>query len=149
MPVPVRSAASSGRYSCRACSPSPFFLGAFDFESFATLATFVGLPPDLALGYGLFLIAGTTVWPLLFLSLGEYLPGELTLVTGLWYATVISPGFALAFYTGQTGLELVTFLIFVPLAHWIYGLGLAGTITYLGGRRRRPSTGRTSTNERR
>jgi len=116
-------------------------LGAFDFESFATLATFVGLPPDLALGYGLFLIAGTTVWPLLFLSLGEYLPGELTLVTGLWYATVISPGFALAFYTGQTGLELVTFLIFVPLAHWIYGLGLAGTITYLGGRRRRPSTG--------
>ncbi|PGF17952.1 cytochrome C oxidase subunit I [Natrinema sp. CBA1119] len=116
-------------------------LGAFDFESFATLATFVGLPADLALGYGLFLIAGTTVWPLLFLSLGEYLPGELTLVTGLWYATVISPGFALAFYTGQTGLELVTFLIFVPLAHWIYGLGLAGTITYLGGRRRRPSTG--------
>ncbi|WP_226041656.1 DUF6789 family protein [Natrinema sp. DC36] len=116
-------------------------LGAFDLESFATLTTFVGLPANLALGYGLFLVGGMTVWPLLFLSLGEYLPGELTLVTGLWYATVISPGFALAFYTGQTGLELVTFLIFVPLAHWIYGLGLAGTIAYLGGRRRRPSTG--------
>jgi len=116
-------------------------LGAFDFESFATLATFVGLPPDLALGYGLFLIAGTTVWPCCSSRWASICRASSPLVTGLWYATVISPGFALAFYTGQTGLELVTFLIFVPLAHWIYGLGLAGTITYLGGRRRRPSTG--------
>ncbi|QLK26094.1 cbb3-type cytochrome c oxidase subunit I [Natrinema zhouii] len=116
-------------------------LGVFDLESFATLATFVGLPANLALGYGLFLVGGMTVWPLLFLSLGEYLPGELTFITGLWYATVIASGFALAFFTGQSGLELVTYLIFVLLAHWIYGLGLAGTITYLGGRQRRPSTG--------
>jgi cytochrome c oxidase subunit 1 len=116
-------------------------LGAFDLEAVATLATFVGLPANLALGYGLFLVGGMTVWPLLFLSLGEYLPGELTLVTGLWYATVVSSGFALAFYTGQSGLELVTYLLFVLLGHWIYGLGLAGTITYLGGRQRRPSTG--------
>ncbi|WP_226479036.1 DUF6789 family protein [Natrinema amylolyticum] len=116
-------------------------LGVFDLESFATLATFVGLPANLALGYGLFVVGGMTVWPLLFLSLGEYLPGELTLVTGLWYATVIASGFALAFYTGQPGLELVAYLLFVLLAHWIYGLGLAGTIASLGGRRRRPSTG--------
>ncbi|WP_121744793.1 DUF6789 family protein [Natronorubrum halophilum] len=116
-------------------------LGAFELESFANLATFVGLPANLTLGYGLFLVGGMTVWPLLFLSLGEYLPGELTLVTGLWYATVIASGFALAFYTGQLGLELVTYLLFVLLAHWIYGLGLAGTIAFLGGRQRRPSTG--------
>ncbi|WP_226006547.1 DUF6789 family protein [Natrinema salinisoli] len=116
-------------------------LGVFDLESFANLATLVGLPANLALGYGLFLVGGMTVWSLLFLSLGEYLPGELTLVTGLWYATVIASGFAIAFYTGQTGLELVAYLLFVLLAHWIYGLGLAGTIAYLGGRRRRPSTG--------
>ncbi|OLZ41037.1 cytochrome C oxidase subunit I [Natrinema saccharevitans] len=116
-------------------------LGAFDLEAFATLATFVGLPANLALGYGLFLAGGMTVWPLLFLSLGEYLPGELTLVTGLWYATVIASGFALAFYTGQSGLELVTYVLFVIVAHWIYGLGLAGTIAVLGGRQRRPSTG--------
>ncbi|WP_455449772.1 DUF6789 family protein [Natrinema thermotolerans] len=116
-------------------------LGSFDLEAFATLATFIGLPANLALGYGLFLLGGMTVWPLLFLSLGEYLPGELTLVTGLWYATVIASGFALAFYTGQSGLELVTYVLFVIVAHWVYGLGLAGTIAVLGGRQRRPSTG--------
>ncbi|WP_339103615.1 DUF6789 family protein [Haloterrigena salinisoli] len=116
-------------------------LGVFDLESFADLATLVGLPANLALGYGLFLFAGMTVWPLLFLSLGEYLPGELTFITGLWYATVIASGFVIAFYTGQTGLELVTYLVFALLAHWIYGLGLAGMITYLGGRRPMSSEG--------
>ncbi|QLG47758.1 DUF6789 family protein [Natrinema halophilum] len=118
-------------------------LGVFDLESFANLATFIGLPSSVALGYTLFLVGGMTVWSLLFLSLGEYLPGELTLVTGLWYATVIASGFAIAFYTGQTDLELVAYLVFVLLAHWLYGLGLAGTIAYLGGRQRRPSTGET------
>ncbi|WP_049901970.1 DUF6789 family protein [Natrinema sp. J7-1] len=115
-------------------------LGVFDLESFATLATFVGLPANLGLGYALFVAGGMTVWPLLFLSLGEYLPGTLTLVTGLWYATVIASGFALAFYTGQPGLQLVAYLLFVLLGHWSYGLGLAGTIATLGGRQRRPST---------
>ncbi|WP_254764069.1 DUF6789 family protein [Natrinema marinum] len=118
-------------------------LGAFDLASFANLATLVGLPASVALGYGLFLVGGMTVWALLFLSLGEYLPGELTLVTGLWYATVIASGFAIAFYTGQSGLELVAYLVFVLLAHWLYGLGLAGTIAYLGGRQRRRSMGET------
>ncbi|WP_408958624.1 DUF6789 family protein [Natrinema sp. 74] len=118
-------------------------LGVFDLESFANLATLLGLPESVALGYALFLVGGMTVWSLLFLSLGEYLPGELTLVTGLWYATVIASGFAIAFYSGQSGLELVAYLVFVLIAHWLYGLGLAGTITYLGGRQRRPSTGET------
>ncbi|WP_247000644.1 DUF6789 family protein [Halosolutus gelatinilyticus] len=113
-------------------------LGVFDLDSFAGLATLVGFPSNVALGYAVFLVGGMTVWPLLFLALGEYLPGELTLVTGLWYATVAASGFAIAFHTTQTGLELVAYLVFVLLAHWIYGLGLAGTIEYLGGRRPSP-----------
>ncbi|MFC4541955.1 DUF6789 family protein [Halosolutus amylolyticus] len=109
-------------------------LGAFDLEAFAGLATLVGLPANPGLGYVIFLLGGMTTWPLLFLALGEYLPGELTLVTGLWYATVIASGFAIGFHTDQAGLELVAYLVFVLLAHWIYGLGLAGTIAFLGGR---------------
>ncbi len=107
-------------------------LGVFDLASFADLAGLVGLPATVGLGYLIFLVGGMTVWPLLFLTLGEYLPGELNLVTGLGYATVISTGFAIAFYAGQIGLELVGYLVFTLVAHWAYGLGLAGTLEYLG-----------------
>ncbi|TYL38644.1 cytochrome C oxidase subunit I [Natronococcus pandeyae] len=113
-------------------------LGAFDLESFADLATLVGLPANATFGYAVFLAGGMTTWPLLFLALGEYLPGELSLITGLWYSTVIASGFVIGFYTGQTGLELVAYLLFVLLSHWVYGLGLAGTIEYLGGRHPAP-----------
>ncbi|MFC4437669.1 MULTISPECIES: DUF6789 family protein [Natrialbaceae] len=113
-------------------------LGVFDLESFADLATLVGLPANTTFGYVVFLAGGMTTWPLLFLALGEYLPGELSLVTGLWYSTVIASGFAIGFFTGQTGLELVTYLLFVLLSHWVYGLGLAGTVEYLGSRHPSP-----------
>ncbi|WP_049924772.1 DUF6789 family protein [Halopiger djelfimassiliensis] len=113
-------------------------LGAFDLDSFAGLATLVGLPSSVPLGYAVFLAGGTVTWPLLFLALGEYLPGKLSLVTGLWYSTVIASGFAIAFQTDQTGLELVAYLVFVLLAHWVYGLGLAATIEFLGGRHPAP-----------
>ncbi|MFC6717678.1 DUF6789 family protein [Natrialbaceae archaeon GCM10025810] len=116
-------------------------IGVFNLESFAELSVLVGLPENVLVGYGLFLFAGMTTWPLLFLTLGEYLPGELTLVTGLWYSTVIASGFAIAFYTGQTRLELVAYLAFVLIAHWLYGLGLAGTTAYLGAGGRGPPPG--------
>ncbi|WP_440764997.1 DUF6789 family protein [Natronorubrum sp. DTA7] len=117
-------------------------IGVFDLESFAGLAVLVGLPASATLGYGVFLAGGMLTWPLLFLALGEYLPGELSFVTGLWFSTVIASGFAIAFHTDQIGLELVGYLVFVLLAHWIYGLGLAGTVEYLGGRHRTPTEDR-------
>ncbi|WP_436343681.1 DUF6789 family protein [Natronorubrum sp. FCH18a] len=113
-------------------------LGAFDLEAFAGLATLVGLPASVPLGYVVFLAGGMITWPLLFLAFGEYLPGELSFVTGLWFSTIISTGFAIAFHTDQAGLELVAYLMFVLLSHWIYGLGLAGIVEYLGGRHPAP-----------
>ncbi len=113
-------------------------LGFFDLAGFADLASLIGLPPSVGLGYAIFIAGGMTTWALLFLAFAEYLPGELSLVSGLWYATIVSFGFLIAFYTDQTGLELVGYIVFSVVAHWMYGLGLAGTIEYLEGRRPAP-----------
>ena len=41
----------------------------------------------------------------------------------------------LAFYTGQTGLELVGYVAFSLVAHWLYGFGLAVVLEFLELRR--------------
>ncbi|MFB6206628.1 MAG: DUF6789 family protein [Haloglomus sp.] len=111
-------------------------VGVLDPASFGELASLVGLPTSPVLGAMLFLVGGTVTWPLLFLAFQEYLPGRLLFETGLVFATLISSGFLVAFYTGQSGLELLGYIGFVLVAHWAYGLGLTVTFQYL--RRRGP-----------
>jgi len=106
-------------------------VGVLDPASFGELATLVGLPASPLLGAALFLVGGTVTWPLLFLTFQEYLPGRLLFETGLTFATLISTGFVIAFYTGQSGLELLGYIGFVLVAHWAYGLGLTVTFQYL------------------
>ncbi|MGA9403014.1 DUF6789 family protein, partial [Haladaptatus sp.] len=105
-------------------------LNVFSLSSFVNLAGFIG-QQSVVVGYFLFLIGGMTTWALLFAVLAEYLPGEPRIITGLAFATVIAVGFALAFYTGQTGLHLLAYVIFVLIAHWFYGFGLSATFEYL------------------
>jgi cytochrome c oxidase subunit 1 len=112
------------------------FVGVFDPASFGELAELVGLDPNPYVGIALFLVGGTVTWPLLFLAFFEFLPGRLMFETGLVFATLISTGFFVAFYTGQAGLALVGYLGFVLVAHWAYGLGLSVTLQYLRARRR-------------
>jgi cytochrome c oxidase subunit 1 len=112
-------------------------VGVLDPASFGELATLVGLPASPLLGVGLFLVGGTVTWPLVFLVFQEYVPGRFLFETGLVFATIIATGFAIAFYTGQSGLALVGYLGFVLVAHWSYGLGLAVTLQYLRKRARR------------
>ncbi|RXK46908.1 DUF6789 family protein [Halorientalis pallida] len=111
------------------------FIGVFDVSAFAELGGLVGLGEDARAGYLLFILGGVTTWAILFRAIAEFLPGRLLVVTGLSYATIMSTGFTVAFYTGQTGLELVGYLVFALVAHWLYGLGLAGTIRYAEYRR--------------
>ncbi|WP_368411772.1 DUF6789 family protein [Haladaptatus halobius] len=108
-------------------------LGVFDLSSFSELAELVGMR-GVTLGYLLFLVGGMTTWALLFATLAEFLPGRPRIVTGIAYATIISVGFGLAFYTGQTGLQLLGYLVFVLIAHWFYGVGLSVTFEYVGAR---------------
>ena len=112
-------------------------LGVFELSSFAELASLAGLPASVALGYGLFLVGGMSTWALLFVALATYMPGGPLVVRGLSYATIVSFGFAIAFYTGQSGLGLLGFLVFVLVAHWLYGFGLAATIQSLANYRSR------------
>ncbi|WP_372910656.1 DUF6789 family protein [Salinigranum sp.] len=110
-------------------------VGVFDLVSLTELAELVGLPPSPAVGAVLFLAGGTVTWPLLFLAFSDYLPGRLLFETGLVFATIISSGFLVAFYSGQTGLALVGYVAFVLVAHWAYGIGLAVTFRFLQAKR--------------
>ena len=115
-------------------------LGGFDLASFATTAELVGAEAvfgaDLLvpIGYVIFLGGGMTTWPLLFASLGEYLPGETYAKRGLVYGFVLWSGFALAFYGGYTGLGLVVYVLTTLLGHLGYGFALGSVFDYLGGR---------------
>jgi cytochrome c oxidase subunit 1 len=106
-------------------------VGVLDPASFGEIAELVGLPASPAIGAVLFLVGGTVTWPLLFLAFSDYLPGRLLFETGLVFATLISSGFAIAFYTGQSGLAFVGYLTFVLVSHWAYGVGLTVTFQYL------------------
>lgn len=112
-------------------------IGVLDPASFGEISELVGFSQNPYIGAVLFLVAGTVTWPLLFLAFQEYLPGRRMFETGLVFATLIATGFSVAFFTGQTGLALVGYLIFVFVAHWAYGLGLTVTFQYLKSRRNR------------
>ena len=111
-------------------------IGVLDPVSFGEIAELVGLGPSPTVGAVLFLIGGTITWPLIFLAFQEYLPGRLLFETGLVFATLISTGFLVAFYTGQQGLALIGYVGFVVVAHWAYGIGLTVTFDYLQRRQR-------------
>ncbi|MFB6157966.1 MAG: DUF6789 family protein [Haloferacaceae archaeon] len=116
-------------------------VGVLSPTSFAEIAELVGFPSSPLLGSALFLVGGTVTWPLLFLAFSEFLPGRLLFEKGLVFATIISTGFVVAFYTGQRGLALVGYLGFVIVAHWAYGLGLTVTFQFLRARRGTPEEG--------
>jgi hypothetical protein len=115
-------------------------LGGFDLQSFASTAELVGigavLGPDLLVpaGYIIFLGGGMTTWPLLFASLGEYLPGHNYARKGLFYGFVLWTGFVLAFYAGYTGFALGVYVVASLAGHLGYGFALGAIFDYLGGR---------------
>ncbi|WP_277555992.1 DUF6789 family protein [Halobaculum limi] len=111
-------------------------VGVFDPAALTEIAELVGLPERPIVGALLFLVGGTVTWPLLFLAFSEYLPGRLLFETGLVFATIISSGFIIAFYTGQSGIAFLGYLGFVLVAHWAYGIGLTVTFRYLQAKRR-------------
>ena len=101
-------------------------VGAFDLSAFASLTTVVGLPQSVVLGIVLFVSGGSTVLPLLYVTLSMFLPGRNLAEKGAWFAVVMWTGFAFAFYTGQTGTALVAFLVLTLAAHVAYGYAMGG-----------------------
>lgn len=102
-------------------------LGAFELATVAGLSDIVALGPSFTLGLAIFVAGGMTMLPLLFASLAVFLPGETVARRGAAFASIVWTGFAVAFWTGQSGVELALFLGLSLLAHVAYGYVL-GTI---------------------
>lgn len=114
-------------------------VGAFEFEAFSEIAQIVALdvvfPANApAVGFLMFLAGGMVTWPLLFAATGAYLPGRTYALKGLPYGAVLWTGFAMAFYTSQSGIALVLYLVLTFVAHLAYGFTLGAVFDYLGNR---------------
>jgi len=114
-------------------------VGAFHVDAFATLTELTGLgfllPSNpTAIGYLLFLAGGMITWPLLFASIGSYLPGETFAIRGIPFGFVLWTGFVMAFHADQTGVTLVLYAVLTLLAHVFYGFTLGSVFDYLSNR---------------
>jgi cytochrome c oxidase subunit 1 len=125
--VGVRGAAAAGAAGLAGTAAmAPFLVlaslvGALDLAAFAGLAEIVGLGPSVPLGLIILVGGGATTFPLLFLTLGPYLPGRTVGLKGLVFATVVWTGFVPGYYAGRSGVLLAVFLLLSLAAHWAYG----------------------------
>jgi cytochrome c oxidase subunit 1 len=93
--------------------------------------TVLGLPVSLVLGFAVFYAGGIFFWPTVFAAGAGRFPGENRILVGLSFAMLLWPGFALGFYTGQTGFALVAYLGATLLAHAVYGATLSASFEFL------------------
>lgn len=100
-----------------------------DIGIYETLADLAGVATGRTVGLGLFLGAGALAWPLMFATLGPYLPGESAVVRGVVFGITLWMGFLAGFAGDYSGLDLVVFVAFSGVAHLVYGalLGIAGS----------------------
>jgi hypothetical protein len=97
---------------------------------FAPFVAYLGVEPSLTVGVALFVLGGITVLPLMFLVVGSFLPPESPRYSrGITFATIFWLGFILAFWPGGGLLKISVFLLVSLLAHWVYGVTLAGFIS--------------------
>ena len=114
-------------------------LGGFELESLSMLGEMTGIQaiaPQYAtlIGYLLFLAGGMVTWPLLFASIGHYLPGDTNPKQGVFLGFVLWTGFVLAFYVDYTGFELAVYVLFTLIGHLVYGFCLGAVLHYFGNR---------------
>lgn len=90
-------------------------------DVFGTLAELAGVGDAPGVGLALFFGAGMFAWPLLFVTLGAYLPGSTRPQQGIVFAAVLWTGFITAFYSRYAGFDLVVFVVFSVVTHLAYG----------------------------
>lgn len=96
-------------------------LGAFELSAVAGLSDIVSLGPSFLIGAVIFVGGGMTTLPLLLVSLAVFLPGEAMSRKGAVFGAIVWTGFAVAFWSEQTGTALALFLAFTLAAHLAYG----------------------------
>lgn len=90
-------------------------------DVFGTLAELAGVGAAPTVGLALFFGAGMFAWPLLFVTLGAYLPGSTRPKQGIVFAGILWTGFIAAFYTRYAGFDLLVFIVFSVVTHLAYG----------------------------
>ncbi|MFB6077768.1 MAG: DUF6789 family protein [Halarchaeum sp.] len=101
---------------------------------FAALGSFVGDQPDPVVGFLLFVAIGVFAWPLVYLSLREYLPGRAPGVRGIVFAVPLWVGYAVVFGLGADAIPtpVLAFLAVTLVAHVVYGALLGFVAVRLG-----------------
>lgn len=112
-------------------------LDAFDPVQFGEMASLAGIGDpflgtgDPLVGYLIFVGGGMTTWPFLFAALHQYLPGWRMAVSGVTFAAIGWSGFAIAFYSGETGIALALFVVLTLLGQCLYGLVIGLVFEYV------------------
>jgi hypothetical protein len=102
-------------------------------DVFGAVADLAGVGDAPALGLALFFGAGMFAWPLLFVTLGAYLPGGTRPRQGVVFAAILWTGFVTAFYSRYTGTDLLVFVGFSIVTHLAYGYVLGFVAARLTG----------------
>lgn len=101
---------------------------------FDVIARFVRQPGNPYVGFLLYAVAGTVVWPLVFVALEDYIPrGPDPAVRGMVFAAALWVPFVI---TGRGNLEWPTVLLyatFTLFAHLVYGFTLGAVYASLSG----------------
>lgn len=111
-------------------------LGAFEPAQFGELAGLAGIGDPIVgegnplVGYLIFVGGGMTTWPFLFAALHHYLPGWRMAVSGITFAAIGWAGFSIAFYSGQTGTDLLLFVVLTFVGQCLYGFVLGLVFEY-------------------
>ena len=101
---------------------------------FEAIARFARVPGEPALGFLIYVLVGTLAWPLLFLSLEEYVPLDLDpAVAGMLMGTVLWFAFAIIGRGDMGGPLLLVYLSFTLLAHLAYGFALGAVYAKFSG----------------
>lgn len=111
-----------------------------DLGVYQTLADLAGVATTRTVGLALFVGAGVIAWPLMFATLGPYLPGEAPVARGVVFGMTLWLGFLTGFAPDYSGLDLAVFVAFSGAAHLVYGalLGVVGSWFAGGGAPPRP-----------
>jgi len=100
-----------------------------DIGVYETLADLAGVATGRTVGLALFVGAGALAWPLIFASLGPYLPGKSSPTRGIVFGMALWLGFLAGFAGNYAGMDLLVFVVFSGVTHLVYGalLGVAGS----------------------
>jgi len=100
-------------------------------EIFAAIARFAGVPGNLVLGFGIFLLAGGIAWPLLFTVVEPILPVADPAVAGMVFAVPLWVAFVVVGRGDLAGSGLAVYASFTLLAHLAYGYTLGAVYARL------------------